>query len=219
MKIKVPDGAEGKRVKCPGCQSALLITEEGLERAQKQTVQSAAAKSRRDRGEDEDEPRAKKRWQDDDDDYDDEPRSKRRRDDDDDDDYRPAKKRKKSGGGMPMWVWLAGGGGLVAVVLVVLFVFVLGGGAAKTKFKDVKEGMTEKEVIDLVGEPHSGSTKNNAQWFNPKMTAADASSPKAANLNETLSVVFINGKVAMVVYVDVAKAKQEMEKALKGSGF
>jgi hypothetical protein len=203
-KIKIPDGAEGKKLKCPGCQTSLLITEDGLELAQKQAVQSAAKPTRkaapRDE-DDEDEPRAKKRRGDDDEDDDDEPRSKKRRgdDDEDDEDDRPAKKRKK--GGMPMWVWLAAGGGGVVVVLIILFVFVLGGGG--TKFKEVKKGMTDKQVVDLIGPPMDGDTKTVGQWYNPKTTKGDLAAGKVLNMKESLTVTFKDGKVENVIYFNI----------------
>jgi LSD1 subclass zinc finger protein len=153
--LKLPDGAEAKKMKCPGCQSVLLITEDGLELASKQAVQSAPAKSARkappppddeeeeeeerpakakkrrpvdEDDEDEDEPRSKKRRAEEDDE--DEPRPKKRRADEDeedeDEDDRPRKKKKKrKKSGGGIPAWVWIAGGGGAAALALVLVLVL----------------------------------------------------------------------------------------------
>ncbi len=209
-KIKVPDGTEGKKLKCPACQTLLLITEDGLEPAQKQSIQSAPAKAARkapppDEAEDEEEeaPKAKKRKAIADEDDEDEPRPKKRKavvDDDDEEDEKPRKKkRKKSGQGIPMWVWLAGGGGLVAVIGLVLFLFVFSGGSSK--FNKITVGMSEKEVTDLLGEPTTGDAKllGVVLFYYPPIDKKDnLDLVKMSNFKEVAKVYYENGKVKSV---------------------
>src|SRR4051812_37127812 len=98
--MKVPDDAEGKKIRCPGCRAILLVAEDGL--------RAGAAKSARKatREDDEEEPA----------------RSKRREAEE-----KPKKKKKKRRGGVPAWVWITGG--LAACLLVgVTLVLVLSGG-------------------------------------------------------------------------------------------
>ena len=91
-KIKVPDGAEGKKLRCANCESILLVTEDGLEVAKKAAVQTTTDKpssrpARKPAPVDEDEedrPKSKRRKQDDDED--DEPKSKRGSRDEDEED-------------------------------------------------------------------------------------------------------------------------------------
>jgi outer membrane protein assembly factor BamE (lipoprotein component of BamABCDE complex) len=88
---------------------------------------------------------------------------------------------------------------------------VLGGGSSK--FKEIKDGMTVKEVTDKLGEPHSGSTQNVAQWYYPKMTQSEAASGGGGKLKESLTVTFIDGKVKGVLHIDA----KEIEKQFKGA--
>src|SRR5262245_3040168 len=137
MKIKVLE-AEGKKVRCPGCDKVLAVSEDGLELAARTEVKSSApARDRSDDDDRDDRPRRSRRDQDDDD----EPRRRSR-----DDDERRRPRPKKSQGGMPWWVWLIIGGGSAAIVAVVLVLLLKGG----SKFDKVKDGMTRKEVIDLL---------------------------------------------------------------------
>jgi hypothetical protein len=191
-KLKTPDDAEGRKIRCPGCQTMLVITEDGLEEEARKGVKKAAAGPARKRvdDDDEDQPRSKRR-RDDDDEEDDEPRSKRRsrddddEDDDDDDDDRPRKKKKKKGG-IPLWVWLASGGGGVAVIVLILVLFVFGGGG---DFGKIKEGMSEDEVIKILGQPNV-SFKMNGKLQGGRWLKPEASAPK-----EAIDVSFENGKV------------------------
>ncbi len=232
-KIKVPDGAEGKKLKCPGCQAILLITEDGLEEVKKQGVQASVkkpaakpppeededaptkAKRRKPADEDEvkDQPKAKRRNAAVDDE--DEPKSKRRNaavDDEDEpdeeEDERPLKKkRKKAGKGIPMWVWLAGGGGLAAVLVVVLILFVFSGGSSN--LSKVKSGMTEREVIALAGNPQlkKGSV---ALWTHPKKSEAELSGrTPPSGLKEALMVIFVDSKATEVEYRQGAAIYEE----------
>jgi hypothetical protein len=226
-KLKTPDGAEGKKLRCPSCETMLVITEDGLEPAGgakpaakgSSKVTAKPAKKRVPDDDDDDRP-SKKRSRDDDDD-DDGPRKKRSRDDDDDDDEDddegPRKKRKgaarrgRSGGGMGMWLWIGGGVGALAVVLVILFVFVLGGGS---KFDQIKAGMTEKEVKDILGEPAEGDTRSVATWFHPSLSKSDMQDPMKAlasfsKIKEILTVQFAQGKVTRVNKVSVDDFKKK----------
>jgi len=210
-KLKTPEDAEGKKIRCPGCQTMLVITEDGLEEFEdapvRTGVKKAGAGPSRKRAVDDDEddePRKKRRSRDDDDeDDDDAPKSKRRSrdDDDDDDDDRPRKKKKKRG--IPMWVWLASGGGGLVVILLILFLFVFGGGS---NFDKIKEGMTSKEVTDILGEPFEGDTKSTGVWLYPRIDKKDikdmSDMSKLAKVKESLTVFFENGKVKKVVKAD-----------------
>jgi hypothetical protein len=142
-KLKTPDDAVGRQIRCPACEEPLLITDDGL----------AAA-------EEEEKP----------------PRRGRPREEDD----RPRRSRKRKGV-VPLWVWLAGGVLAVGLVVVVaVLVVVLGGNRLNNSprglpgqqglgvlgqgdpleggFGQVQNGMTEQQVIDLLGRPifHDG---------------------------------------------------------------
>jgi hypothetical protein len=238
-KCKVPDGFEGKKMKCPGCQAVLLVTEDGLEIAQKQAVQAAPAKPARkiepppdeeeeeeekpgkptkrkaieEEDEDEEEerkPKKRKVVKDEDEEEEEEERKPKKRkvakaDDDDEEEAeeekRPKKKKKRrrsSGGGIPGWVWIAGGGGVVVVAVVAILLLVLSGGSSN--LSKVKQGMTEKEVIALVGPPHHLEFGLSI-WSNPKMTRDEAMRPGSEKrVKEALAVQFVNGKAERVEY-------------------
>src|SRR5215472_11973579 len=96
-KLKTPDGAPGRKLRCPGCNTVLILTEDGL------TPAEEGAEPRKGRATPRDEDEAPRR-------------SRRRRDEDEeeeDEDEAPRRRSRKKGG-IPMWVWLAGGGVLAA---------------------------------------------------------------------------------------------------------
>jgi DNA-directed RNA polymerase subunit RPC12/RpoP len=88
----------------------------------------------------------------------------------DDEDDRPRRKKNrepepKKGGGL-MW-WLIGGGAAVFLLLlvgggIVVAVFMFGNKATPENFAKIRQGMTEKEVIDIMGRPSDGLGFNNA---------------------------------------------------------
>ena len=149
-KLKTPDDAEGRRIRCPACSSTLVVTEAGLSLAETAPRRAAAAPAAA--------PRAARRPRPDEDEP---PRRARRRDEEDDyADERPARRRLRARvRGIPLWVWLASGGVTVAA-LVVILILVLGGGGG---FGKIKDGMSEKEVVDILGKPNAerkfGDTK------------------------------------------------------------
>src|SRR5262245_33432265 len=195
-KLKVPDGAEGKKIRCPHCKTLLLISTDGLDLAE--GVTAAKPAKRRPAEEDEDDRPVRRRGRDDDDE-DDRPRA-RRRDDDDDEDDRP--RRRKKGGffsRIPKWGWYAGGGGIAALVLILVLVLVLGGGGSK--LDKVKEGMTEKEVTDLLGEPTTGDAKmlGFVMYYHPPIAKKDNMDvKKMSDFKEVLKVYYKDGKVSKV---------------------
>jgi LSD1 subclass zinc finger protein len=206
-KLKIPDGAEGKKIRCPHCKTLLLISEDGLELAEGAPAAAAAkpaakpAKKRPVEDDEDDDRPAKKRGRDDDEeeDEDDRPRSKKKapaRDNDedepadDDDDDRPSRRKKKGGPSffskIPKWGWYAGGGGVAAIlILIILFVFVLGG----SDFGKIKDGMTEDEVTKILGKPNLSMSSNGklvaGRWLKP-----DPLKPK-----EAIDISFEGGKV------------------------
>jgi len=196
-KLKTPDGAEGRKLRCPGCQAALVITEDGLAPAE------GAVKARK--------GRAASR----DDDYEDEaPRRSRRRSDDDEDDYEDEaprrRSRKRSGGGIPMWVWLTGGGVLAAGLIILLLVLLLGGG---NKFGKIKEGMTSKEVTDILGEPTTGDAKTIGVWYYPALKKDDMMNlEKVAKTKEIMTIGFKDGKVKDIKRIKADDIKKGLMK-------
>src|SRR5262249_59815669 len=134
-----------------------------------------------------------------DDDEDDRPRRTRRSDpDEDDEEDRPRKRRRSGGGGIPVWVWIAGGGGLLAIGLIVVLVLVLTGGGGYDK---IKEGMSEKEVRDIMGKPDLELIMGG----NGSMTWTKSD-------KEAIVVVFQNGKVLKKQRIDVKELTKDMGK-------
>src|SRR5579859_294252 len=83
---------------------------------------------------------------------------RRSRHDDDEDEEERAPRKKTKKGGMPMWVWLAGGGTLLAAAVVIVIVVTKGGGGgggtpSADNFKKIVNGMPEKDVLSLLGQP------------------------------------------------------------------
>jgi hypothetical protein len=190
-KLRVPDGAQGKKIRCPACENLLLVTARGLKLADEEAVTASRPTSG-----------SKNRASRDDD------------DDDRDDDDRPSRVRKKksrsrSGGGIPLWVWLVGGGGLAAVLVGVLLFFLLSGGS---DFSKVKKGMTEEEVTKLVGKPdHSlglGGSKF-CTWVKGSLTSP----------SELLQIQFQNGKAEMVRHRTAEQMKSDFNRPVLGRPF
>jgi hypothetical protein len=105
-KLNAPDGAAGKKVKCPKCQSPIVVPD--IQPMQFEVVEDEPAPARRPAGkptrvkaavedDDDDRPRRKRRSEEEEDDEDDRPLKKKRRseEDDEDDDDRPRKKKRR----------------------------------------------------------------------------------------------------------------------------
>lgn len=60
-KIRVPDDAEGKKIRCPSCQAVVLITEDGLEAVKSTGVKSGAPARKRAVEDDDDDDAPRKR--------------------------------------------------------------------------------------------------------------------------------------------------------------
>jgi len=190
-KLKTPDGAEGRKLRCPGCSAALLITEDGLVPAEATPKPSKSRSGPRQEEEDE-KPR----------------RGRRRDEDEDEEEERPRRARK--GGGIPLWVWLTGGGVLGAGLLILIFVLVLGGGG--NKFDKIKEGMTDKEVTSLLGEPTTGDTKLVGVWYYPPLKKDDLSNfEKLGRVKEVMTINFKDGKVKSINRIKASDMKNMMK--------
>jgi len=182
-KLKAPEGAEGRKIRCPGCSATLLVSGGELSLVPERIP--SARPERADR-------RARP------DEEDDRPRRPRRSDpDEEDDEDRPRKRRRSGGGGIPLWVWIAGGGGLLAVGgLILVLVLVLGGGG----YDKIKEGMSEKEVTDIMGKPDQEfimSGNGSMLW---------------KKSDKVIVVVFQNGKVQKKERIDPKEMMKDMGK-------
>ncbi len=144
---KLADAMVGKQVRCKSCGDPFFVedpnAEEPEEREEDRPRQRSTTPSRDDR--------------DDRDDEDDRParKSRRREDEDEEDDApRPRKKRKqKSNLGLVIGL-AAGGGALLLVGIIVTVVLLLGSSKFTVEnFNKVQAGMSEREVIDLLGAP------------------------------------------------------------------
>jgi hypothetical protein len=135
VKLNAPDGAAGKKVKCPKCQAGIVVPE--ALPAEFEVVEDeprpATAKPIRARpaidDDDEERPRKKKR-RDDDEKYEDRPRKNSRREDDDeeeDDEDRPRKKKRRRGGddegGVSMTRNIVMGAVLIILIAVAAYIF------------------------------------------------------------------------------------------------
>jgi predicted Zn finger-like uncharacterized protein len=151
------DALAGKRVRCKGCSEPFVVRAEVIEEVL--PVEEEPAR-RRDR-EDARRPHRDDRRDDRDEGY---------RDRDDSDRSRP--RRRRSSSGVPVWVWLAGGGGLlvlvVGVVLIILFTAgPLGNTVTKENYEKLRHGMTEAEVIAILGRPTETGDPNQAVRNSP----------------------------------------------------
>jgi hypothetical protein len=198
--------AGGKKVRCPKCDSVVVVPDDEDEEEDRRTsIKAGASAPRRSRdadGEDEDRPRRK---------------SRRRDEDDDDEDDRPRKKKKKKSGGVPVLVWvllgvlvLAGGG--------VGIYFAVSSGKDKEQetakgddkkdkdkpvdnegkltlenFNKLKLQMTEEEVTRLIGP--SGSPPMDQNFGGQQLRTLMWGKMNNPNSNSA-SLIFQNGKLA-----------------------
>jgi DNA-directed RNA polymerase subunit RPC12/RpoP len=194
-KLKTPADAEGRKIRCPSCSATLLVTEEGVELPRTRGSSSGGRRSR----DDEDEAPV---------------RRPRRRDDPDEDDRdeddRPSRRRRRrQGGGIPVWAWWTGGGvGAAILVGVVLFLLLRGGGSL-ANYDKVKNGMTEKEVVALLGKPTQDSDEAFAMM--------GAKPPKIAGMPDIKALIWQDGE--MIVQVSFINGKVQSKVKLDAKSF
>jgi LSD1 subclass zinc finger protein len=176
--LKVPAGADGRKIRCPSCKAVLLVSGNELSLADAEEASTNVGRTERSRSEEHDTPRRSSRHSDldegDEDDSDDRPRPRRRR------------RRRKT----PLWVWIVSG---VAGFLVVGSTLYLAIRLSMKPFDKVKIGMSIQEVKDIMGPPEyesmNGGTgtmtwgKVNQDvvsiWFeNGKVTRKDTIAPE-----------------------------------------
>jgi len=165
-KLRTPDEAEGRKLRCSGCGTVLVVTEEGLVPFEEE------AKPRKGRGsvrDDEDEPLRQRR---------------RRNPEDEEEEDRPRRRARKRKSGIPLWVWIAGGSVVGVGIIVLVLVLTLGGGIGGDK---IKKGMTEKQVMDLLGKP---------ERFPMEDRRDGSKSITWHNGRSSIAVTFEQGKVA-----------------------
>jgi Zn-finger nucleic acid-binding protein len=183
-KLKAPEGAEGRKLRCPGCSATLLVSGGELSLVPEPITGTRAGRpERRSRPDDEDDrPRRSRRSNPDDDDYEED---------------RPRKRRRSEGGGIPLWVWIAGGGGLLAVGgLVLVLILVLGGGG----YDKIKDGMSETEVKDIMGKPDL------------EVMIQGNGSMSWKKSDKLISVLFEKGKVVKKMKLDPKEMTKDMGK-------
>ena len=161
-KYNLADTMAGKTIRCKDCEKQFRVddpdAEDGLisEADARRRRSTIGAKSRKADFDDEDE--------------DDRPRRRSRYRDEDDDD-RPRKKKSKAGG-VPVALLVGGGVGLLLIIGVVILLVCLLGGNGKLTAENVaklKQGMTEQEVIDLLGTPTATVDPGKAADNMPKL--------------------------------------------------
>ena len=167
-RLNAPDAAAGKTLKCPKCQSALVVPavaaapefevvdEEPAPAKKPAAAPPAKKKIVVEDDDDDDRPKAKKQR---DDDGDDRPRARKRsRDDDDDEDEDGDRPRKKKGKGKKK---AAAGMSPAVIAAIVGGVLVVGGGAFAAYWFGIREKPTEtaKNTSDNTP-PSGGSSKN-----------------------------------------------------------
>jgi len=188
------DTMEGKKVRCKDCEETFTVGDSGRAGVVSADTRRQRASAPRDRDDEEDDrPRGRRR----DRDEDEETRPARRRERRDEEDDRPRPRRRKqsgSGGGLVLALSLGGGLLVVGVVVVLLFTF-LGGKFTPEKFAQVKAGMSEKEVTDLLGRP-SESFDPDALGFNLGGVKFNVKSLIWKHNNKAYLVEMLNGKVA-----------------------
>jgi outer membrane protein assembly factor BamE (lipoprotein component of BamABCDE complex) len=189
------DNMSGKTIRCKDCEKTFTVedADEGVMSAddvrRKRTASVASGSSRG--GHDDDE--------------DDKPRRRSKNRDEEDEDEGPPKKKKKQSGA-PVGLIIGGGIGLLAIIagVVVLIVLLAGGGSlTAANIAKLKEGMTESEVIALIGSPTQtidigalggllGAPVGNGKelvWTNQK--------------DLTVNVSFENGKAKHIISLDL----------------
>jgi hypothetical protein len=209
-KLKTPEGGDGRKIRCPGCKTELVVTAAGLTLPDEKNGVRKERPSprdddrlRRDRPSprDEDEAPRRSRRDEDFDEEDDRPRRSRRREDEEDDRPRRSRRdededlprrrsRKGKSGGVPLWVWLSIGGGVLTLTLIVVLLFVFIGGGDK-----IKVGMTEAEVKAALGEPMV-NLMGRAVYTDPPLKPEDLLNfEKQAKVKDVYLVIFEGGKV------------------------
>ncbi len=178
--LKLPQGADGRKIRCPSCKTPLLVSdgERSLVGARETNVR-AGRPERRSRLDDEDEA----------------PRRSRRADPEDRDYDRPRKRRKRSRGGIPLWAWLTGGGVLLAAVLGLVIILLLNKGDG---YEKIKTGMSETEVIAIMGNPTESVTFGNFKLLGWKQ------------FNKGIVVYLQDGKVWQKMKVDLRNGKVDL---------
>jgi hypothetical protein len=172
------DEMAGKKLKCKECGEAFTVkSAKGAQGVKADRSSPAAPKKGRGRGDEDDRPRRKSK---------------------------PAAKK----GGAMVW-WLVGGGGAALLLLVLV-----GGGiiaavvlwptkATPENFAKIKNGMSEKEVVEIMGRPSEGVSMDNAFT-----RLAGMKMPNVKELiwegkkNTTYVVMFQDDKVVMKVGSD-----------------
>lgn len=80
------------------------------------------------------------------------------------DDYRPRERPRRRRAGIPaiVWVLVAVGGGIAAMVLVILVIFfAVGGGRVNmANYNRIQRGMSEAQVIAIMGRPHEARNES-----------------------------------------------------------
>jgi predicted Zn finger-like uncharacterized protein len=150
------DRQAGKKVRCQGCAAVFVVpgpgadpepADEDDDRVRTRTVagqRTAPRRPRDDHDEDGETERSARR------------RKPSREDYDDEDDYEDRRRPVRKKGGVPLWVWLVGGGGVFVLLLiggVILFVALRGPSITKENYQKIKPGMTEAEVVAILGKP------------------------------------------------------------------
>ena len=243
------DSQAGKKVRCKTCQDAFDV--QPLER-DRPAAKAAPVRPVRADPDEEDQRPAQRRGRDEDEDDPDRPPRRLRRDEEDEDrprrrsrdeeeEDRPRRrrrerdewpKRRRSGGGIPLWVWLLVGGGsaaLVGGIIIVFIVLYLSNPVTLANYNKLQTGMTEEEVIAIMGKPHVDSGKAFQEMGNMMgVQAGNALGMKQLvwrRGDDMISVSFMGGKVAiksgkignkMMVgegILDMGKLGEEMKKA------
>jgi hypothetical protein len=150
-RLNAPDGAAGKKVKCPKCQSPIVVPD--IQPMQFEVVEDEPAPARRPAGKP---TRVKAAVEDDDDDR---PRRKRRseeeEDDEDDDDLPRKKKRRKGGdeeGGVSMTRNIVMG--VVLIILVAVAAYIFYERSQKQKEADQQKSSSNANVVDANAPDH-----------------------------------------------------------------
>lgn len=144
------DALVGKQVRCKQCGNGFIVEDPEVEEVQEvANGQIVSAEDRPTRGRSG--PAVNSRRRRDEDEEDDRPRRRSGYDDDDDSPIRRRIKKKSKTG---LIVGLSVGGAVLIAGIVVTLVLVFGGSKFSVEnFNKVKTGMSEKEVVDLLGKP------------------------------------------------------------------
>lgn len=132
-KLRLSDDADGRKLRCPGCGTLLAFTEAGLVPFKEEVKPRKERSGERDN-------------------EDERPRRQRRRDEEDDEVDRPRRRGRKRQGGIPVWVWVVSGSALGIGIIGLVLILVLGGGGQSSQYAKIQKGMTEQQVLDLLGE-------------------------------------------------------------------